>query len=97
MVFPFMRISVQINNRVYRQTLYVYPIFYTFPHVNCMEIITFYIATILIVVYVIKSKMGFRSGTYEKIIGLMREESALFDASLPGYKDHILKKILGKH
>ena len=36
--------------------------------------------------------MKFSSGTCEKLIGLVREESALYDASLQGYKDHICKK-----
>ena len=40
--------------------------------------------------------MKFSSGTSETLIGLVREESALYDASLPGYKDHTLEKNIWK-
>ena len=80
LVFPFVRISARINGRPCRSDF-----LYFFPYVNCMKIITC-IATIQCYLrHLIKSKMKFSSGTYEKLMGLVREESALYEASLPGY------------
>ena len=40
--------------------------------------------------------MKFSSGAYEKLIGFVGEESAFYDASLPDYKDHTLKRNIWK-
>ena len=40
--------------------------------------------------------MRFKTETYENLIGLVREEPALYDASLSGYKDHTQQKHIWK-
>ena len=40
--------------------------------------------------------MRVKTETFEKLIGLLKEEPALYEASLSGYKDHTLQKNIWK-
>ena len=61
-----------------------------FPQVNCVNSHDFTRGIII-------KKVRFKTETYEKLIGLVREEPALYDASLSGYKDHTLQKHIWKN
>ena len=89
LLFPYVRISVRKNKRTDKVRMWIrFPIF-SARKLRENHYLNSHDFTRGIII-----KIRFKTETYEKLIGLVGKEPALYDASLSGYKDYTLQKHL---